>query len=280
MPKCGQHCKGFARVAPDAFRKAVAEDRVLVGPFVKLPSPQLVEILGAAGFDFAIFDMEHGALSMESIESLVRSADVAGITPIVRIPEGDLPLISRVLDVGARGVVVPHICDARTARDVVKYAKFAPQGERSICRFVRAAAFSARDPEDYLAHANDETVVIGMLEGLDGIANLDEIVAVPGIDVVFVGPYDLSQALGIPGRVTSHQVVAEMKRIVDCTRSVRKMAGVFVDNLRAAEMWIQAGVRFIAYMVDVGIYHEACRKIVEGVTRIASGGALHSDETG
>jgi len=280
MPRCRHPWKGFGRVAADAFRKAVTEDRVLVGPFVKLPCPQLVEILGTAGFDFAVFDMEHGALSMESIEGLIRSADVTGIAPLVRVPEEEMSLISRVLDAGARGVVVPHISDARAAREVVRYAKFAPQGERSVCRFVRAAAFSAREAEDYLAHANDEIVVIGMLEGLDGIANLDEIVAVPGIDVIFVGTYDLSQALGVPGQVTSPQVVTEVKRIVDHARSVRKMAGVFVDNLRAAQMWIQEGVRLIAYMTDVGIYHEACREIMDAVARIITGDVLQDDESG
>ena len=197
------------------LRDRLKEGEIVFGPFMKLASPQVVEIAGFAGFDFVILDMEHGPLCFETIENLVRAAEVVDIAPLVRVYDKKPSLIVRSLDVGAEGVLVPHISSVVEAESLVDTARFNPHGERGVCRYVRAAKFSSLDRYSYFDEANRNTLVIAMIEGEDGIANLDQILSVVGIDVVFIGPYDLSQSLGIPGQVTDARVIKQMGKVAD-----------------------------------------------------------------
>lgn len=253
-----------ARNAPESptLRARLKGGEVVYGPFVKLSSPQTVEIAGYAGFDFAILDTEHGPLSMESVENLVRACEGASIAPLVRVYENSAALVSRALDVGAQGILVPHISDAEAARLLAGAARFAPEGERGVCRYVRAARFTHVDRYRYFENANRDTLVVAMIEGKEGIKHLDDILAVNGLDVIFVGPYDLSQSLGVPGEVTSPKVISEMARVVERARSKGLAVGTFVDDLAAARRWAGSGVQFISYAVDVGIIYEAMKSIV------------------
>lgn len=244
------------------LKQRLREGRIVAGPFMKLASPAVVEIFGHAGFDFVIIDLEHGPLSSESVENMVRAAELAGISPVVRVRRNDPSLCARALDVGAEGILVPQVATAEEARGVVRGARFAPEGERGVCRYVRAAAYSREDKFSYFRGANEKTAVIVLIEGARAIANLEQIIAVPGIDVIFIGPYDLSQSLGVPGEVNHPQVMGKMRDIVSTARLARLAVGTFVDDLETAGRWMELGVQFIAYMVDVGIIYQASREIV------------------
>jgi 4-hydroxy-2-oxoheptanedioate aldolase len=244
------------------LRDRLAEGETVFGPFMKLASPQIVEIAGLAGFDFVILDTEHGPLSFETVENLVRAAEVVDIAPLVRVYDKNPSLIVRGLDVGAQGVLVPHISSVAEAESLAETARFAPHGERGVCRYVRAAEFSSLDRYAYFDKANRNTLVIAMIEGEDGIGNLDEILSVSGIDVVFIGPYDLSQSLGIPGQVTDPRVVEKMREVADAVRSRGKVVGTFVDNAEAARRWADLGVQFISISVDVGLVYNGMRDTV------------------
>jgi len=244
------------------LRNRLLEGEIVFGPFMKMASPQIVEIAGHAGFDFVILDTEHGPLSFETVENLVRAAEVVGIAPLVRVYDKNPSLIVRSLDVGAQGVLVPHISSAVEAESLAETARFAPHGERGVCRYVRAAKFSSLDTYSYFDKANRNTLVIAMIEGEDGIANLDEILSVSGIDIVFIGPYDLSQSLGIPGQVTDVRVVTQMGRVADAVRSRGKIVGTFVDNVEEARRWADLGIQFISISVDVGLVFNGMRDTV------------------
>jgi 4-hydroxy-2-oxoheptanedioate aldolase len=229
---------------------------------MKLPSPQLVEILGLAGLDFAIFDTEHGPLTFESVERLIQAAEVGKISPIVRVYENDAALIARALDLGARGVLVPHISTADDAARLADASRFHPEGSRGICRYVRAAGFSSMDRNEYFKKANEETLTVAMIEGTEGVSNLDSILEVPGIDLVFVGPYDLSQALGVPGEVSNPIVTNAMSDIVKKAQARNIAVGTFADNPKTALRWVRAGVQFNAISTDVGLFYEAAEQFV------------------
>jgi len=252
-------------VRENKLKRALAEGRVVLGPFMKLASPALVEVMGHAGFNFVIIDTEHGPLGYESVENLVRAADLVGVTPVVRVTENSPGLILRALDVGALGVEVPHIGSREDAERAVEAAKFTPMGHRGVCRFVRAAGYSSADRYKYFEMANRETMVIGHIEGVEGVENLEEILEVKGFDVAFIGPYDLSQSLGVTGRVDHPLVVEKMEEVAARSRKRGVAVGTFVDEVKAAKRWIQAGVQYISYSVDVGIFYEACRGIVSQV---------------
>lgn len=249
------------------LKASLREGRKLIGPFIKLSNPAVVEIFGHAGFDFVIIDTEHGPMCMEAAENLVRAARLAGVSPVIRVQSNDASLISRALDIGAEGIQVPQISSPEDARSVVKAARFAPEGERGVCRFVRAASYSHQEKSAFFMEANQKVTTIVHIEGEEGVSNLDQIIAVPGLDVIFIGPYDLSQSLGVPGEVENPRVIERIEQIVRLSREAGLVVGTFVDDVTAALKWMELGVQYISYSVDVGILYEASRNIVSLVKK-------------
>lgn len=241
--------------------RARLTDGSVIGPFCKTKDPAFVEAAGLAGFDFVILDLEHGPVGVETIEHLVRAAECAGVVPIVRTKEDRLSSIGEALDVGAAGIQAPQIASREAAERIVSHAKFAPAGERGVCRFVRAAGYSTIERGRYFKEAN-ETLVVLQLEGTEAIEQLDTILQVEGVDVVFIGPYDLSQSLGVSGEIDHPDVVSTMMSIVKRCAERRICVGTFVDTPENLHRWQDAGVRYLSYSVDVGIYAEACSNIV------------------
>lgn len=248
------------------FRQRIAEGPVF-GPFSKTSDPAVVETLGFAGFDFIILDMEHGPNSIETVQNLIRAAQLSEIIPIVRVPSGDYEMIGKALDVGAAGVQVPRVSCADDARAAIKHAKFAPLGMRGVCRFVRAAGYSSMNKAGYFKRAN-ETLAIIQIEGQAALDNLDDILAVDGIDIVFVGPYDLSQSLGVPGEVEHPLVIEKMKQIVKVCLDKHMFVGNFTETITQTEMWVAQGLRYMSYSVDVGIVYEAGKSLLNDLERM------------
>ena len=252
----------------NVLKTAIQKGKVVFGPFMKTKDPSIVEIAGIAGFNFVIIDMEHGPVNVETAESLIRAAEVANVTPIIRVGENNPTQILRALDIGAQGVEVPYVSTKEDALRVVQAVKFAPKGNRGVCRFVRAAKYSALDRYEYFNIANENAMVIIHIEGIEGVKNLKEILTVKGLDIVFLGPYDLSSSCGFPGQVEHPLVVGKMKESVKLAKKANIAVGTFVDEIEAAKRWIEAGVQYISFSVDVGIFYNACCEIVEGLKNI------------
>ena len=236
----------------------------VLGPFAKTPDPGFIEVFGNSGFDFVILDLEHGPNSVETVQNLIRAADSSGILPIVRTKENNFNMIGEVLDIGAGGIQVPQVVGRESAERVIEHAKFAPEGMRGVCRFVRAADYSTMDRDEYFKRANTAIVIV-QLEGTEAIGNLDSILRVNGIDIIFIGPYDLSQSLGVSGQVDHPKVLGEMRKIVDMCKSRNIYTGTFVDTVAAAERWIEAGVKYISYSVDMGLMADQCRSVLRAL---------------
>jgi 4-hydroxy-2-oxoheptanedioate aldolase len=231
------------------MKQKLEEGKVLYEPFVKLTDPAGVEIAAYSGFDFVIIDLEHGPHSIQSAQNLVRAAELGGITPVIRVLENSPTHILRALDIGAQGIEVPHISSRKEAEKAARAARFAPQGERGLCRFVRAANYSSVPSDEYIPKANKETVVIIHVEGVEGIKNLREILKVPGIDVIFLGPYDLSQSCGFPGKVNHPLVVEKMEEAVGIAKEAGVKIGTFIGTCEDAKRWEKVGVQYISFSV-------------------------------
>lgn len=242
------------------FRKKIFSGESVYGPFMKTKDAMFVEIAGIAGFDFAILDMEHGPISLQDQQNNIRAALLRDMLPIIRINELTENAVGAALDIGACGIQVPQITNAEQAAQVVEYAKFYPKGMRGVCRFVRAADYSGMPREEYFKSAND-TLLIIQLEGKKAIDNIDDILSIQGIDIIFIGPYDLSQSLGVPGQVNDVSVINEMKYIVECARQRGKIIGTFVDTLDNLNLWRNTGIRYLSYNTDAGLFMETCKKI-------------------
>lgn len=233
------------------------------GVFSKALDSAFVEAAGLGGLDFIILDNEHGHASLETIHNHVRAAELGSVAPIIRVKGLDAHAIGAALDSGAAGVQVPNIETAEQAAAAVRAARFHPLGARGVCRFVRAAQYGSRERGDYFSGANDGVLVL-QVEGLEGVANLDAILDVPGFDVLFVGPYDLSQAAGLPGQIDAPEVLALIDEVAGKARARGKALGIFCDTREALARWREQGIAYVAYSVDVSIFREAISQLVEG----------------
>jgi 4-hydroxy-2-oxoheptanedioate aldolase len=232
------------------------------GIFSKTSDPAFIEVMGYAGLDYVIIDLEHGPNTIQTAQNLIRAAQVSGIFPIVRVKEGCEPVMGEALDIGAGGLQIPQIGTKAEARAAIGRVKFHPDGHRGVCRFVRAADYSAKDRFEYFSDAN-KSVVILQIEGKEGIDNIDGILEVNGIDVIFVGPYDLSQSLGLTGQVGHPAVEEKMLEIAKKCEERGITAGTFADTPESAAKWIEKGVKYISYSVDVGIFYDAIKNLAK-----------------
>ena len=236
----------------------------IIGIFSKTEDAAMIEAMGYGGADFVIIDLEHGPNTIRSAQNLVRAAELSGMFPIIRVKDCESSTMAEALDIGAAGIQVPQIQCREDALKVIEKTKFSPVGERGVCRFVRAAKYSATPRYEYFAKAN-ESVVILQVEGKEGIDNLDEILTVEGIDIIFIGPYDLSQSLGMVGNIDHPAVQEKMLETVRKCNEKGIAVGTFTDTIENAVKWRSYGVKYIAHSVDVGIFMQAIRDIVTDI---------------
>lgn len=234
------------------LKQKMAAGQNVLGLLNSVPSPWLVEMIGYAGYDFVILDMEHLAVNPETVESLVRAAECAGLIPLIRVPACVPDVITRALDTGALGVVVPRVNSPEQARQVVRASRYHPLGERGITGG-RTTGFGTLDLGSYMERANREILVVLMIEDREGVERIDEILAVPGIDWVLEGALDMSQSYGVPGDAQHPDVQAALQRIATaCQR--HGVAFCALPRLpEQAAQWRQEGVRAMLLGEDRGL---------------------------
>jgi len=249
------------------LKKRLKNGEIVIGTWNIIPSPTLVEAIGSSGLDFIVIDAEHGPTDMETAENLIRAAEVAGMAPIIRVSDNESHLILRALDIGAYGVQVPHVSTKREAELVVEYSKYFPQGKRGLSPFTRAGKFGI-NASNHTVSSNENTMVIINVEGIEGIKNLKDITTVLGIDVIFIGPYDLSQSLGKPGDVTDSEVINLIKSNVALVKERNLACGSFAKDMKYLEILIDCGVQYITYMVDSAVICHTYRDIKDSFIKI------------
>ncbi|MBW1943170.1 MAG: aldolase [Deltaproteobacteria bacterium] len=236
-----------------------------LGTYVQTADPALVEVLARAGFDYVMIDGEHSPLSMETIKNLIIACSGNGIAPFVRVKQNIGALVMEPLDAGAYGVQIPQISTAQAAKEAIRSAKYHPLGERGANPYVRATGYSAQKFTDYIKWANDNTLVIIQVEGVEGISNIEAILDTPGLDVVWLGPYDLSQSMGRPGQVDHPDVIQKMKEVIEKARLRDIAVGTFADNVEAATRWIGLGLRLVAISYETRMLFERAKTIVDSM---------------
>ncbi|MEC7880733.1 MAG: aldolase/citrate lyase family protein [Chloroflexota bacterium] len=249
----------------ESIKSRIKKGEVVVGPFCIVPSGTMIDTLGYSGMDFCILETEHGPLDMQTITDLIMIANGTGVDPIVRVGENNERLILRALDVGATGVQVPQINVKQDAIDVVNAAKYDPIGHRGLSIFTRAGDYFVNKGKDHTDIQNDKTMTIVHIEGKKGLDNLDEIMEVDGIDVLFLGPYDISQSLGVPGQVTDKKVADAMKVAADKARSAGRAVGSYAKDVEMGKWLKDLGVQYISINTDSTIYMQGCEAIVKAL---------------
>ncbi len=231
----------------------------VLGCFVRYPDPSLVEVIGYQGWDFLVFDAEHGVIEPRDCENMVRAAELRGVTPLVRVTTNLPPIILRYMDSGAQGLHIPWINSAAEAEAAVRAVKYHPRGIRGLAS-VRAADYAQRGSfGEYVQFANAETLVSIHIETAEAVERLPEIVRVEGVDVIFIGPTDLSHSLGVPGQVQHPAVQQAIEKIVQTVRASPAALGIMVGNAKAAREWRARGARYIAITTE-GVLAPAMRE--------------------
>ena len=208
-------CGGDSIRKKNELKRRLKKGEITLGTWGDIPSSSVVNILGASGLDFVIIDMEHGPFSIETAEDCVRAAESEGCTPIIRVAKNDEAYIVSALDIGAHGIIVPHVETVKDAENAISHIKYHPIGHRGFTPYTRAGGYSKDNLETHAKKENEETMTILIIEGVQGIKNLDKIIANKHVDVIYIGQYDLSQAVGMPGKVNHPKVIKFMEdRIV------------------------------------------------------------------
>ena len=253
--------KNFRVFPANQSKRAVADGGSVYGMFAVLGEPALVEMIGYAGFDFVVIDTEHSGNTTEQVGGLLRAAEVANLTSVVRVTANSPSLILRALDLGAGGILVPQVNTAAEAAAAVSAARYAPLGERGLAGVVRAARHGFIPMQEYLTGANRETLVITQVEHVDAVKNLDEILAVEGLDGIFIGPTDLSQSMGCTGQFDNPELRKTIHSVIEKTRRTDKWAGIFCLNAEDAAYWRAAGAQFLAVATEGMIFAAALRAL-------------------
>lgn len=181
-------------------KEKIRQGRLAIGTYVNLADPAIVEIIGLAGFDAAFIDMEHTAFDLKLVESMIRACDLVGITSLVRVPDNNPKTILRILDMGAQGIQVPHIESKEDAFQAVKAVRYAPLGERGMAGSSRATRYGSISLKDHIKTSNSEVLLAVMVEDIGAVQELADIASIEGLDLIAIGPSDLSQSLGISDR--------------------------------------------------------------------------------
>ncbi len=235
----------------------------VMGVWSIIPSVLVAEIFALSGMDFLILDMEHGIFDVTALESCTRACEAAGAAPLVRIPSLNASAAQWALDVGAYGIVVPQVNDPAEADNVVRIAKYAPRGTRGYNPFTRAALY-ANPPDNQSGKlSNDFSLTCVIIESQKALDNLQAICDTPDLDVVYVGAYDLSVALGCNGNTKDKRILDVVKSSVEQIRASGKAAGMMVRSHEDIARALDLGANFLVYSVDTSLIREAVSSTVQ-----------------
>jgi len=243
----------------NTFRESLLSNTLTLGGWMQIGHPACGEVLAAVGFDWICVDLEHGAIDLESMANIFRAVSAFDCVPVARLPANDPIWIRRSLDAGAKGLIIPMIKTAREAQAAVNEAKYPPKGTRGF-GYSRANMHGMRFAE-YVASANDDIAMIMQIEHIDAIQELDAILAIDGVDALFIGPLDLSGSMGIVGQMEHPKMVAALEKYLVACRTHGKSAGLHIvrphaENIKQA---LGQGYRLIALGLDNVFIEESAK---------------------
>ena len=241
------------------------EGKPAIGAFCPIHSAQIIEIMGYAGLDFVIIDTEHGPAGVETVEHLCRAAELGGMMPFVRVTNNTDPtIILRALDAGAMGVQIPMIESGEQAARVARGARYNPLGTRGLAG-TRATRYGSIPLAEYVKAANEEVAVIVQIETVKGVENATEIAKAPGVDIVFIGPVDLSLALGIPGQVGSPLHTEYMDKAINAVIAAGKPVGSLTFSTEHGQEQIARGMQYLC--INAVPVYAHCRNMLQQLGR-------------
>ena len=232
------------------LKSSLSHGDIVVGTFVmEFAVPQIATILASAGADFIIIDMEHTTFTMQTIGQIIRAARGSDLPSIVRVPSIERHFISRVLDAGASGLMIPRIESPNDVEKIIHFSKYSPEGDRGVAFGIGHTDygdFRQLDEMEYLAKANEDLVIVGQIETNKGVGNIDKILSTGGLDAIFLGLYDLSTSLGVSGELNHQLVLDASNTVIKKAKKYGTAIGSYVNDFETGGHWIDRGVQMFA----------------------------------
>lgn len=251
------------------LKEKIKNKEKVLGTFFELGSMSVIECLGQTGLDFVIIDNEHGPFETESTMNYIRACDNVGLTPLVRVREVSRPAILKPLDIGAKGLIVPCIETIEQAKKVVEYGKFSPIGKRGFCPSRKdywGYSHPQGQPIDIgMKHENEETLLILQCETVGCLENIEEIVSMDGVDGIFIGPFDLSISMGIPGQFDNPEFLKAVDKILSTCKKYNKISSVFTVRFDDIDKYYKQGFDIVTYSLDANILVDGFKNIVSNI---------------
>jgi 2-keto-3-deoxy-L-rhamnonate aldolase RhmA len=242
--------------------KVISRDKLRGAMIFEFFSPGIPIILKNAGCEFIIFDMEHGGLSLEQFKVLATISNSNNISPLIRIPEVSYNYVARALDLGAAGIMTPMVNSSEEAIKIVKSSKYPPEGVRGAGFGFAHDNYNNQNPLAYIQNANNELINIIQIETKLALENVESIAEINGVDCLWVGHFDLTNFLGIPGNFTSPIYLDAIKRVVEAGKANSKSLGIMVNNNEELEMYSRMGFNMIAVGTEMNILSRSISKII------------------
>ena len=239
------------------LKKKLDQNELTIGTWNIINSPMVVEVIASSGIDFIVIDAEHGSISFETAQTMITICESYNVTPIMRVGEINESLILRALDIGVHGVQLPNITTSEDAKTFVYYAKYPPIGIRGFTPYSKAGLYDVKNGTSLTQKANENTLLIANVEGEEGINNLEEIVQTEGIDVIFIGLFDLSKSLGIPGDVQNKRVIDKLDESIEIIHRYGKKVGSIASNISMLKTLKSKKIDYLTYSVDTGMIKES-----------------------
>ena len=249
------------------LKTRIHDRETLIGVFSDLASPLAVELCGLAGFDWAVIDLEHGAASEADLLALLYAAETTSMAPIVRPPSAERLRVGRALDLGATGIMLPQLQSAAEVREAVRYLRYPPVGQRGVALRTRGASMGSIGHGDVARVVNERVVGIVQIEAPGAVADADEIASLPEVDVLFVGPADLSHGLGVPGRFDDQTYLEALRAVVAACDRHGKAAGILIYDAAALPAHVELGFRFIGLGSEGSFVSSGARAMLAAASR-------------
>jgi 2-dehydro-3-deoxyglucarate aldolase/4-hydroxy-2-oxoheptanedioate aldolase len=232
-------------------------------------SPEIARTFAAAGFDYVFIDMEHGAYDIETVQDMIKSALESGITPIVRVAELLYSLAARLLDAGAQGIILPRVEDPKLLAGALSWLRYPPVGKRGYGINATMIGYESRGFGEIIEHLNRNTVAVVQFESVAAIERADELLSVEGLDIVMVGPADLSISLGVAGQFDHPRLVEAIDHLIAKCRQHGVVPGIQTRSVAMAKFWAARGMRFVGASAEHALLLEKARESVADLRSVA-----------
>lgn len=239
------------------LKEKLAEGKIVFGSWSMIPSPMVANVMAESGIDFLIADMEHGPISLETLENMIYATEAGGSTLIARLPNSTDEEILKVLEVGTQSIMMSHVKNLETAQRFEKATQYPPSGSRGLSPFTRNHKYSDYQISQKMIEANSNIFTGVLVEGAEGLSALEEISCLDNLDMIYFGIYDLAASMGIPSELDNPKLLEKLKKSVEIVKANGKVAGTVATSLKRIGFYKKIGFNFIAYKNDTSLLMES-----------------------